>query len=139
MINSTNGIKLNDQPVSLDSVDAMNTILDNPNIEVPKIGLNDSDSENDDDGIENGNVVKDNDVEDKSVGTELNDNAQIEVSVTDVCLGTFDDINDIYRSKITELDTSDETKIDKLNLQDFVSIAFRYKDEEFRIYKPQYD
>jgi hypothetical protein len=33
----------------------------------------------------------------------------------------------------------DSTKLDKLNWQDFLPIAFKHKDEEFKLYRQQYE
>lgn len=135
MINSTNGVKINDKPVSLEDQAALaGTGLINVDVSVPKIGLNDSDSESD-----NASNNNDNDNETKSTATELNDNSNIKINTQDIIFGKFENINDIYNSQIVEFDVSDDTKINKLSLQDFTSLAFKLKSENFAIFKPQYE
>lgn len=134
MINSTNGIKVNDEPISLDVRDSIIMQADTKRVPMPKIGLNDSDSDADAKGDE------DVDIDDgKSTATEKNDASNVRVSVDAIKIGNFENSNDIYASKITEQSEPDETKLKGLGLQDFVALAFKLEGEEFRIYKPQYD
>lgn len=134
MINSTNGLKLDDRPVSLAEMDAL---IDKDNIPVPNIGMNDSDSESDGEINADDNDIKAKDSNSNS--TELNDDSCVQVSEDDITLGTFTDPSDVYTSSVEVIDLPDSTKLNKMNNQDLGSLAFKIKSEEFKIYKPQYD
>ena len=134
MINSTNGLKVNDEPISLDVQDSINLPEDTKHVPVPKLGLIDSDSDAEAEGDE------DVDIDDnKSTATEINDALNVQTTVDIIKIGNFENTSDIYGSKITEHNEPDETKLKELGLQDFVSLAFKLEGEEFHIYKPQYD
>lgn len=129
MINCTNGLKLNDEAVKLSDEDLLDKL---PDVEVPKIGLDSSDSEAEDTSNNNNSI--------ESAETEINDFTRIQITADDITLGLFQDVNDIYESKINELDLTDnDIKISQLELSNFSVVAFKYKDEKFSIYKPPYD
>lgn len=137
LINSTNGLKIIDNPISLDLQSSLEHNEADKDIAIPKIGLNDSsdsdsnnDNNDDDDDLNN---------DTKSTATEINNNSNIRVTTDDIFLGKFENSNDIYDSKIIEFDELDSTKLGKLQLQDFTTFAFKLKSEDFKIYKPQYD
>lgn len=134
MINSTNGLKVNDEPISLDVQDSINLPEHTSCVPVPKIGLNDTDSDAEAEGEE------DVDFDDnKSTATEINDALNVQTTADIIKIGKFENSSDIYGSKIMEHNEPDETKLKEMDLQDFVSLAFKLEGEEFRIYKPQYD
>lgn len=137
MINSTNGLKVDDSPVTLEVQDMLDTEKLH-DVKVPQIGLDDSDSDADQDhDLE---VQHDNNNGDvSSLATELNNDSNVQISAEHITLGVIDDPNNIYDSQITDLDVTDSTKISTLGLQDFATLAFRFKDETYKIYKPQYD
>lgn len=139
MINSTNGLKKDDTPISLDVQDSMNLSAGVDHVPVPKIGLNDSSDSETEKAIAENSEDEAIDIEEKSTATELNDNSHIQVSADQIIIGKFENGADIYASAIEEFDEADDSKLDKLDLEDFASLAFKLKDEEFKIYKPQYD
>ncbi|CAI8509185.1 unnamed protein product [Pichia kudriavzevii] len=130
MINTTGGLYVNNLPHKLDT-DALH-IPDN-DIEIPQIGLkNSSDSENEE--------VKSRSVDDNgSVATRISGNSPVQITTEDITLAIFDDQNDIYHSKIRNLELDDSAKIAELNLHDFMCLAFKFKDEEFKIFQTVYE
>lgn len=136
MINSTNGLKVDDRPVSLAEMDAL---IDKDNKDVPNIDMNDSDSDSD---LDIGINTEDNDIkanDSKKNSTELNDDSFVQVLEDDITLGIFTDASDIFSSSIETIDLPDSTKLTKIDNQDLESLAFSIKSEEFKIYRPQYE
>ena len=103
---------------------------------MPIIGVADSDSESDSDL-----QARDGNDESKSasVSTDITASTKILVKEEDITLGLFSQLGDIHSSNVTILDMPDSTKLDKLNWQDFIPIAFKHKDEEFKLYRQQYE
>lgn len=129
MVNGTGGLKIDDKPIPLSDQDEIlaRGMSDN-SIKVPDIGLvDDSDSDTD---LENGK----NDTE---INSNTNSN-NIQITVNNIHLGSFTDNHDIYNCEINDMAVSDSTKIENLNFQDFVSLAFRYDNEPYIIYEPKY-
>ena len=141
MINSTNGLKMDDSLKSLDENGELNV---NDKIEIPNIALDESDSDSDADlnSNTNSNIGQQVDIENseaKSASTEINDKSRLRVSNDDIVLGIFTDTNDFYTSTVEPLNEDVDVKLENLNFQDFTPIAFKYKDEKFKFYKPRYD
>lgn len=131
MINTTGGLPIVDKPITLHGNSG-----GPPDIEMPIIGVADSDSESDSDL-----QARDGNDESKSasVSTDITASTKILVKEEDITLGLFSQLGDIHSSNVTILDMPDSTKIDKLNWQDFIPIAFKHKDEEFKLYRQQYE
>lgn len=141
MINSTNGLKMDD---SLESLDENGELNVNDKIEIPNIALDESDSDSDDDlnlntNSNRGQQVDIENSEAKSASTEINDKSRLRVSNDDIVLGIFTDTNDIYTSTVEPLNEDVDVKLENLNFQDFTPIAFKYTDEKFKFYKPRYE
>lgn len=131
MVNGTGGLKIDDKPIPLTDQDEM--IIEGVNdelIKAPNIGLMDN-SDSDD----NTNHEINNEIDTEINGTDSKDT---QITINDIHLGLFSDNNDIYNSEIKDMEFSDSTKIDTLNFQDFVNLAFRYKDEPYTIYELKY-
>lgn len=133
MINQSGGLKLDDSPVPMN--DDLEQINDQQMV-VPKIGLNDS-SDSEEENHDAGKNQNDDSNDAKSDDTEMNDPNRVKLTVDEITLGSFDNMNNIYSSNVSELTIEDGTKIETLFLQDFALIPFKYKDENFNIFKPQ--
>lgn len=130
MINQTGGLRLVDKPIPINDVmDVMN----DQNIDIPKVGLNDnSDSEMDNDVAD----TTDNKNDTELNQTGINDPNIVKVSFEDLSLGAFEDQNNIYNTNIGEFTYEDTDKLESLPLQEFNIIPFKYKDEKFELFKP---
>jgi hypothetical protein len=137
MINTTDGLKLIDKPIGLQEQDSMKLAdINNESIKIPNIDLiDDSDSETEN----NVNNDKNNDQIDSDETKSNSNQNSIQISADGIKLGVFNDPNDIYNSEIADLDVEDTTKVEKLNLQDFATLAFKYGDEPYTIYEPKYE